>query len=427
MGRVRDTRLGIIRASMVNASDEIKGYSETQKELYQSDIDINFEYATDVYTIGEELVFGSMNFMDTRVRIVHIVQNNVARKLGDDFKELIFQDMQHAKGMGMRYFFNNNYWITINSDYYHYVTASTIIRRCNNTANWILSNGEVHQEVCNIEYADKNNTFDQNENIGIPRGDITVTLQYNQYTKLISVDDRLIFNGQAFRCRYVDNYLRGETLINDSSPLVYLTMIKDNISVEDDLINNVANANRYEYSVSINETMFEQSIGFTGFLTATVKLNGDVVNLPVEWESDNELIGTIDNSGLISLLSNGIVTFTCKLQQNNLVSDSLQMSVVTFPTPMQQVVITPMQDKILQSHSVIYDVYLYENDNLMPDTFSITASGVPSSYYVLTIINGNQFRISNIKMFDTNLLTIKCESNISGAVSYLDVSLRGAW
>jgi uncharacterized protein YjdB len=427
MGKVRDQRLRNITAAVTTVPDTFQTYAESQRSLYQTEIDVNFEYATDVFTVQEELLRGSMIFSDTRVRIVHIIEASTGVKLGDDFKEVIFPDMLHPKGMGMRYLFDNNYWLTINTDYYHFVTASTVIRRCNNTLNWLMDNGQVHQEVCVIEYADKSDTFEYRRSINIPRGDINVIAQCNQFTKNIQVDDRFLFNGQAFRCRFVNNYLHKYTLDNDSTPLIYLTMIKDNINAEDDILNNVANINKYQYSLHINEAPFEQSIGYIGQLTATLKLNDNVVTQPLIWDSSDINIATIDNSGNLSLLANGSVSITCRMQNNPIVNDSITVTITTVPSVDKQVIITPQQLQILQGKQVDYTVYKYDNDVQMPDTFTITATGVPPEYYILNVLSGNSFRVINLKMYTDAVLHIKCISNIDSSESDLDVSLKGLW
>lgn len=427
MGKVRDRRLRDITAAVTFVPDTFQNYSQSQKDLYQKEIDINFDYATSVYTVQQELVKGSMIFEDTKVRIVHIIEATTGQKVGDDFKSIIFPDMLHPKGMGMRYYFDNNYWITINTDYYRFVTASTVVRRCNNTVNWILPNGQLHEEVCIIDYKARNDTFDYNLNVNIPRGDIIVTLQCNEYTKLIKIDDRFLFNGQAFRCRFINNYLHLHTIENESTPLVYLVMIKDNINVEDDIVNNIANANQYSYTLSINEEPFEQIVGYNGQLTATVKLNDDVVTVPLLWESDDISIATIDNNGNFTLLSVGTVVFTCKMQDNINIRDTLNVVVSNTPVVTEQIIITPNQSQILQTKFVDYNVYKYNNDIVMPDTFTITVSGVPSDHYILDVIDGNNFRVINVKMYVDNALHVKCVSNIDASEAYIDISLKGAW
>lgn len=427
MGKVRDKRLRNITAAMTSDQETFQTYADSQRSLYQTEITTNFEYATDVYTVQEELAKGSMILTDTRVRIVHIIEANTGQKLGDDFKEIIFPDMTHPKGMGMRYFFDNNYWLTINTDYYHFVTASTVIRRCNNTLNWLMPNGQVHNEVCVIEYADKNDTFEYRPSINIPRGDINIISQCNQYTNMIKVDDRFLFNGQAFRCRFINNYLHNNTLDNDSTPLIYLTMIKDNISAEDDVLNNIASINKYQYTLQINEEPFEQSIGYSGQLTATLKLNNDVVFQPLIWSSSDISIATIDNNGNFTLLSNGLVSFNCRMQNNPIINDFINVTVVPIPIANEQIIISPNQLQIIQEKYVDYTVYKYNSDVQMPDTFTITATGVPSEYYIFNILSGNSFRIINVKMYTNAVLNIRCVSDLDSSEASINISLKGLW
>lgn len=246
MGKILDSKFSNINASMSTNSTYSKSYSDYARTTLQDKIDSDFLYSTDIYTIEEELERGTLEFQNTVVRITHILKNNIGIKLGDDFKEIIFPDINHTFGLGYRYKFDNNIWITTNSDYYHYPTASVIVRRCDNTLKWRDSNNSIIQEPCIImEGQMKNNVFDYNDRIIIPEGDIQVTTQYNDNSKTIKIDDRFLFGDQAFRVRSINNFHNQYTYENDSPRLLNLTMIKDNMSPYDNLSEDIPSSESF--------------------------------------------------------------------------------------------------------------------------------------------------------------------------------------
>jgi len=76
---------------------------------------------------------------------------------------------------------------------------------------------------------------------------------------------------------------------------------------------------------------------------------------------------------------------------------------------------------------VDFGVFLYSNGILQPDLFSFTLSSntVPVSNFAFISLDGNHFRINNIKMYLTDTLKVTC---VSGAhVETIDVLLKGRW
>jgi hypothetical protein len=245
MGKLLNNKFSNINASMSTNSNYSNSYSDYARNTLQEKINSDFLYAADIYDIEEEISIGALEFQTITVRIVHILKNNIGIKVGDDFKELIFSELNHIVGLGLRYRFDDNIWLTINSDYYHYPTISVVIRRCNNVLRWRDIDNSILQEPCIIDYKINENAFDQNDKIIIPEGDIQVIAQYNDNSKKIRIDDRFIFGDQAFRVRSINNFINKFTYDNESPKLLYLTMTKDNNSPYDNTTTDVSNSNNY--------------------------------------------------------------------------------------------------------------------------------------------------------------------------------------
>ncbi len=207
----------------------------------QAKINADWECASDIFTIQEELTVGQMDWQDVQVRIGHIIQPNTNEKLGDDWRNIIFKDMDHSYGLGKRYKFDNNVWLTVNSDFHRYPTASTIIRRCNNTLNFYYQ-GKLITEPCIIDYKPYRQTLDYNKVVTIQEGRIYVIAQANDYINTISENQRFLFNQRAYKIVFVQNYLQNNTFDQSSVPIISFYMDINQVNpMIDDVANNIAN------------------------------------------------------------------------------------------------------------------------------------------------------------------------------------------
>jgi len=285
--------------------------------------------------------------------------------------------------LGIRYQFDDCVWITVQSDIYHKPTASCIVRRCNNLLKWIDDNGVLQQEPCIIDYLMSFYRNQYTTSISTAQATIKVICQYNSATKIIEQNRRFIFNGKAYKVEAIDDF-QSKTTYGNNPPLMELHLFRDEIdTAKDDIVNNIANANSYLYTIAIDQTTFNQTIGFSTTLTSTVKLNNTTVtNQPVTWTSNNPLIGKIDPiTGLINLLSVGSVTFTVTMNNNPLVTSSLVVNVESVPIVVSENIILPNVTSILQTTQQTYSVNKFVNGIANTDTFTIVASGANIAHY----------------------------------------------
>lgn len=85
-------------------------------------------------------------------------------------------------------------------------------------------------------------------------------------------------------------------------------------------------------------------------------------------------------------------------------------------------------NKIKVNHTQTYSVYKYdEQNNKSSNTFTITASGCDPSYYTLTIIDGNNFSITNLKGNGTQYLTAHCVDNVDNKSEDIKIRLVDRW
>ena len=343
---VLDPRLRNINAAMLSNSTYNRTYNDYSRGMLQNKIDEEFYNATDVFTIQEEQTPGMLDWVNIDVRITHVLSDkNTSDKKNDDWRQLIFKDIAHNYALGVRYFFDNNYWLTVQSDYYHYPTASATIRRCNNQLKWYDSTGILRQEPCIIDDKIQRYRNEYNQYIITYEGYITVLCQLNKFTKDIVINQKFIFNGQAYKVLNIQNYFN-KTTFGDDAPLLTLTMNRDmNNTENDDLADNIAN-NAYRVTPSSTPT-----------------------------------IGNY---------------------------------------------ILPDVTSILQGDTQQYSVFHYVNSVPDSTTFTITASGVSSNYYTLTVVDGNHFNVTNLQMSTTKLI-VTCTNNTDQSTIQISITLKGLW
>jgi hypothetical protein len=222
--------------------------SQTLVGGFQALLNQQFEVASDVFTIQEELVLGSGILTDVRVRVNTAIQSATGLKLGDDFKTLLFKNLNQSVNIGKKFYFDNNYWISVFSESIKNLAATCMVRRCNNTLRWCGSDGTIYQEPAILDYeiARPRDMIGTNNPV-LPAGYLKVFCQYNDRTKKIKGNQRFIFGPIENRVCFktfgdgIRNFLNQKTA-DDSSPSLLEIQVGGNFlnPDTDDLVNGIA-------------------------------------------------------------------------------------------------------------------------------------------------------------------------------------------
>lgn len=245
MGRLIDNTYKNINSALKNNAMYKSNYADYAKDLYQAKINDSIEYSTNFLTIDEELTFGKEDYSKTDVRINHVIgDTNTGEKLGDDYRSIVFRTIEKAKGLGYRYSFSDNIWLTCYSDLYNKTTSSVVVRRCNTTMNWLTNDKKIHKEPCVKDNQINYTRFNMNNHIILNDGEILVTVQSNDYTRNIKVNDRFLFgsyqNIMAYKVESIDGTANNNTYDDTSNKLLYIKMAVNQLDANDDKVNRVA-------------------------------------------------------------------------------------------------------------------------------------------------------------------------------------------
>ena len=251
-----------------------------------------------------------------------------------------------------------------------------IIQRCNYNIKFNFK-GTIKEFPCIVD----SRVFDieTNQYVSIPAGKIVVTMQDNNDSGNIKINDRFIKMKQAWKVSGIDRTKNG---------LLILHCDLDMISSSDDVVNEIANAGDYVYTLEITngETASIQEAS-TLQLNTQVKLNGNIVdNKTVVYSCDNTSIATVDETGLITALQAGECIITASLAENSNVYDTISITVTALPQHNYAVTISG-STSIVKNYTSTYTATF--TDNAVPITeesfFYITADDGVSTTTLATI------------------------------------------
>ena len=208
------------------------------REQMQALINSQWDNTTALQNIEEEYPFASFQFREVEVHMTHALDKSTRQKQGDDFRELIFQNIDYTVNLGAYYKFNNAYWLTINLDELNRTSKNIIVRRCNNVLKWKDYNGTIYEYPCVLEYDATAASPRVDNNIITPNNRVRVIVQANNDTLSLLVNKRFIFGGRPFRIIGYNNYMIDE--INGTQSILYIQTQLDEISPYDDFVNNIA-------------------------------------------------------------------------------------------------------------------------------------------------------------------------------------------
>lgn len=381
LGKIIDTTNNV-NTTMLFKSKLSKNFQNDNYwiEGFQNKVDKSWNFATDVVDIQEEIDQynqkgyrnGKPIYKDIEVRITSAYDES-GTKLSDDYKNIMFKDVQHKQLLGRKYLFDaedfisNNLdtkctWLDFNFDTVK-IGPNSLVRRCNSLFGMLINNNTTEwYEPAVLDYDPKYTISYFNDVINVPKSETYAYLQFNEYTKNIKMSDRFIVgaldfenksNNLVYKVKEIFKFGAKYTNNPNSIPMIILSLERDIINVEQDLI-----------SQDEDGTMHY------------------IADYYLKKNKDNNKDDDIsDNEGYY-----------------------LQLS--------------PDQSTIYEGDSVTYSCYLYNNQDKIlehPIQFNTVLSGtsVPESYYSCNITD-NHITITNLRRYFKNDLILTCsvESNI---------------
>ena len=265
------------------------------------------------------------SWIKARVRIADVVRPSASITRNFDDYKMILVESPHIDYIrpGTKFRTMGSTWLMVNPDNISSVSGSGMIRRCNAVWKHLDFYGNVCEEHICVENQRANaNDPDSQETVVATKGYYQVIAQYNDFTKTLNDNTRLILGSKAYKITGYGDFEQEFTEEENSVRLLYFTIRFDEINDQtDDRKNKIADGKQLVWTAEINGAP-ETRIGAQVNFTATAKRNGEIVENTEEhpinfvWKSSDSSVAVVNASGTVTAISEGAAMITATLAEN---------------------------------------------------------------------------------------------------------------
>lgn len=258
-----------------------------------------------------------------KLRASLLVEPTTGDELSSTWQKIVILDKNiNYLSNGAYVKFNNSTWIVFNPENIAQEIGVAVVAKCTTTYNNYDWYGNL---VRTPMYFAKgmmlaSEPFYQEYSI-LPDGYNHAILQLNDATKGIINNTRIILGKSAFVVSGLVDFAREFTDDEESVHVLRTDIRATELMPADDLINHVAEGDNLEVQILVSGSD-KVSVGNSTALTATMRRNGVLTQateehpITYEWESSDESIATVDESGNVTGVGVGECTIRAKLVQN---------------------------------------------------------------------------------------------------------------
>lgn len=328
-----------------------------------------------------------------RIRLTNIVRPSAAiQRHFDDYKQFLFESekIEYVRP-GTKIQTMGNTWLVVNPDNISGASGSGMVRRCNAVWNFLDYYGNVISEPIIVENsrANANDSDAQNSQL-ISKGYFNVTCQYNDWTRQIDTNTRMILGTGAYRVTGYSDFEMEFTGDYDSVRLLSFSVrYEEPNDAIDDMVNHVAGGKTFSWTVkSTGETSL--AVGATAQMSAQSIRNGVYVTgttaQPIRylWSSSDESVAEVDADGEVTAIAEGHAVITATLEQNPAWSAPLSILVTQSIDGVRFTTTTPEQLGAYESTTITAAYFDNGAEQSDPLTWSFTGAEATAYRAVVT-------------------------------------------
>ena len=206
------------------------------KELMQSSINDTWEDTSTISTVKGQVSISALTYADESVQLNSVFDPTTNTLFSDEYRKIIYKTYETSdRWKGKYYQWDNKTWLVTNTSSTIGALNTAIARQCNNYLKWVDSNGVYKSYPCVFERNLKNTSYTYGGD-GVPQIKATtaILVQKNATTSGITINQRLIFDEQAFQIEEINNHI--------SDTYMELYVFATQTQPNDDLTSSIANS-----------------------------------------------------------------------------------------------------------------------------------------------------------------------------------------
>lgn len=382
--------------------------NEQYCDIQQAFYDAQWDNTTARIEILEQDYIGAKTFHKIDAWINKAIGSTTTfAKTGEDFRQLVFRNIDKQFVRGLLYKFENSYWITDFTNPSQGLAADINVRRCNNWMRIIdPENGAVYSEPCVIDYDTTSPSVQTSTHIITPNNRLGIWVQANEDTlRLFKLNTRYIFGGRVFKLNAYQNALLKDLDVPLPTFLA-LDLYLDEVHAKDDIENQVAYNGDYDYILSFEQQNMEVKQGDIGTLTPVLTLNLVSVNRQLNYVSSDKNVVEVDEDGKYTVLGKTGNKASVKvwLEGNPNVNTNIEFNIVDQPQDVIDIDVVPYFEKIRQYETIRFVVTVTQNGSVVNTPIEIQLQQNETMLSVMNV-GHNEYEL-NCNGFDNQIHNI---------------------
>lgn len=405
--------------------------NDQYRDAQQAFINQQWDNTSAMIVVEEQDYFGAKTFHKIEVWINKTIGvTTTFMKNGEDFRQLLFRDIDKKLERGLLYKFEDNYWLADFVNPSQGLAADVSVRRCN---NWLRiidpENGAIYTEPCVVDYDMTSPSIQVSSYLITPNNHAIVIVQANDDTRrLFKYNTRYMLGGRPFKLYSYQNAL----LKNIDMPVptvLYLDLYLDELHAEDSIENQLADNGRYDYAIKIQSSNTLQQ-NTKGQFDIDVMLNGvETSGKQIVWKSSDCNIVSVNKQGEYEVKGavGDTAEITAMLYGNPDVVDTISVEIVAEQiAPI--IYINPIFSTIRQFESIGFDV-LADGATLNPADTTVSLSQdeqiSANDFVKITSLGDNHYHLICNKISDELITLYIVSGDLSTQIQFETTSMFG--
>lgn len=416
-------------------------YSERQKQYFNTETRLFNEYYAKYSTDYIEVQAQGLNpaepfeYTTVHMRFSDIVRSSSAISYEfDNYKVVDIAEREYTYlRIGAKIIAMGSTWLVINPDNMGNVLGKAIIQRCDAVWHYHDYYGNVCAEpMCFDRRLAKANDTDAQRATMITKGYFDAKVQYNDATRQLFTNSRLILGTSAYRITGFSDFIQEFTEDIDSvNLLMFDVRYEEPNDAIDDMVNRIAGGKTFVWDINVSGDPTIMAGGTTQLTATSIRTAEEKTETVVStsehpiyylWESSDESVATVDNEGLVTAVAEGEATITCTLVQNQSKSETFNITVAGSETEPHISFTSTIPEKLGMFKTLTISAEYYENGTAVTDAEIVYSFGGADRDAYTSEVSG---KTVTVKCWGGSVKPLIIEAQCNGHSKSVSIYLEG--